>query len=262
MKMDNKTFIVGSIFLILIISFITSLIGVKIFQENILLAPYGAGNQGLLDISDVDLSANVIIIDDSIDMVPPTGDYGITDTIDFGAVQSGTSYLTDNTGVAGPYPFLLRNEGNYDARVDARFGISGGKLFDYSNSKVYLWVEDADGVGPDGIGVGASSDPGWKFIDDCDDAIALGVPGCLNAYFEDCVANQQSGCELQAETLGDSIKILDSLNYENCRDEAYLHIGIEVDNSEIGVHSATLEITGSSSNTNTNYASEACWIGY
>lgn len=229
--MQTKNFLFMSIVLVLAVATITSLIGVKVFQNEVLLAPFGTGEEGQLRTDDISSDPNLIMIDDSIEMIPGTpASAAVSDQVDFGAVAGGSSYTTDIAAAGGlPRPFLLRNEGNVDVEFDALF--NGGNLFDYSGSHVYLWVEDANSADNTGV-------DGWGAVDDC-----TTEGGCLNPDVGDCTANTQSGCDVQAA----QIDVADSLNFEDCKDEVYLHVGIDVDNSESGAHTATLQISGAES---------------
>jgi len=213
--MQSRNFFISIMVVIVVVSVLTSWVGVRLMQP-VLMAPE---QEGTIMTGETMTSTNVIIIDSTVVTE-------ISDTVDFGAISPGDQLSTDKTG-AGVYPFLLRNEGNADADVQAKFKTS--RLFTQSDSYTYLWAADADQL--------ASIDPGWDSIDDC---VTHG--GCLN-NLPDC--GIRGDCTLTTSDM----YILRSLNFENCVDEAYLHVGLDVSVSESGSHSAIVEITGSQSGT-------------
>ena len=224
--MQSKSFFISSLIVIALVTIVTSLISVYYVQRPLLLA-YGNETTGLINISNVSTNINVIIVDNNTIL-------GIRDVIDFGTVNPGTWYNTSKYGnlTNRPWPFVIRNEGNKDADILTHVS---AVLLEEEDSDVWVWAEDTDGTAN-------TSALGYRGVDNCS---AGG--GCINGDAGIDVCDEWGDCALNTTPRD----LLGSLNYENCADMAYVHIGINISTSESGAKTAEFYISGSQSNTQT-----------
>ena len=228
--MKTKTFFVLSLITVAVISLATSLLTVSFLQKPILGGPQ---QEITVQTSPITSSVNVIIID-------PTVIVGISDTIDFGTVQSGTTYSTVNpsAGAAGPKPFVIRNDGNIKASVDVY--ATETQLFQSSLSSLQFWTVDIYND------IGSFLDAPYNVLDNC-----FGGAGACSAA---STCTPSSPCTMPFDvdgpggpTPGDApLRAINSLEFSNSHDNVFMHIRINVGADEpTGIKTTKIVVVGS-----------------
>ena len=231
--MKSRDFFLSGLVIIVLVSLVTSILAVYIFQRGVLKGP---SQEGTVDIfGGVPTVVDVIIIDDTVVA-------GITDAVTFSGVTLGSTHETDTNSLTlgSPYPFVVRNNGNVNAHIeiDQRRSATqtGLGLFDETNSKLKYWVEDVKPIG------GVS---GYSTLDNC---VAVSPS-------TSCILGGSSPCSTKPSTSGTTCVIplaasgrsaVADVFYQDAYDEIFLHILIFVATTESGgVKSTIVTLTGS-----------------
>ena len=224
--MNNQKFVITSLILIVLASVLTSLITVNFFTEPFLKGPEQEGTVeitgGILPVVDV------IIIDSSVV-------FGISDTIQFTGVVPGGTYTTDIDPLSSsPYPFVIRNNGNVDAKIEiderrSAVAITSG-LFSDANSRLGYWVENAAPI---------AGEVGYDTLDDCasQGGWRRSADSCEFAFSPRCIIPIAGNRRTTA---------INKLKYLDNADEVFLHIFIKIANTEPGgIKNTIITLTGS-----------------
>ena len=219
--MQNRDFIICLI-IVVIVSIISSLIGVSIFQKPVLKAP---PQEGTINVP-VGAIVDVIIIDNAVVI-------GIDDTVSFSGTSAGNSYATDIIpGNPNDDPFVLRNNGNVKINVD--ISESPG-LFSASDSRLKFWVDHG---APYGTG-------GYAKVDAC--LTNKPTVGCFDVAISPCTTqpNPTDTTCVIPNAPAVPTRAVNSFQFNNQYDDVFLHILIYISTSEpAGAKSTTVTITG------------------
>ncbi|MEK6872313.1 MAG: hypothetical protein AABX16_05400, partial [Nanoarchaeota archaeon] len=135
---------------------------------------------------------------------------------------------------SSPYPFVIRNNGNVDAKIEiderrSAVAITSG-LFSDANSRLGYWVENAAPI---------AGEVGYDTLDDCasQGGCRRSADSCEFAFSPRCIIPIAGNRRTTA---------INKLKYLDNADEVFLHIFIKIANTEPGgIKNTIITLTGS-----------------
>lgn len=223
--MQTKNFVVVSLLIIVTVSVLTSYLGVTYLQNQMLLGPSQEGTVSFG--GTIGSNVDVIIIDNSVIA-------GVSDTVTFPApVTLGSTRITDTDPATSdkPYPFVVRNNGNVNARVEMSESSPG--LFTSTDSRLKAWTTQASPI---------SGVTGYSALDNC--LLSNPSGGCMTGA--DCVSEPNAddlSCVIPKAP--SALTLANSLRYEDNFDEMFVNIKVKIASNEApGTKTTTVTIVG------------------
>ena len=223
--MQAKNFFMFSLIVVAVVSVITSLIGISLFQEPVLLSDTAGQVEivGGLSLGTID----VILVDSTIKT-------NILDSVKFTGVLRGDTVATDLDDMTPvPYPFVIENTGQATADVEI---YADANLFDYKHnsggSTLKFKIEE-----PVADLFQYSHQDYQDYVKDCLADDGAPVTSCYGYAME-------SWTDLPT-TIESSVLAINDLNHYLDHDKALIHLQIYIHDDEPGgVKAANLYVVG------------------